>query len=318
MGLRSWVSTAKGKAVVVGSAVAGLVAGVVVAVPEWRDSVVDWVTGADSKQAEPDLGLLAAPPYNVPPDRPLTCAAGDDPADSWTYTATFSGTEGLVVTDVRFGPRLVARRMSVPYLILGGTVGHLSATPIASDPDLTSVLVGDATCSAEAVTATYRVSSQSLRRSFLVRQVYRFDDYRADERCESSLTAQCVRFWPSVYWALEGAEARTAELGFDVVQRFDFDPDHVGTGAADMIHDVASMKGSVRHLAEDGALRYEDAYQTIKDGGTKEWENWHQTGRTSVGLPGPAGQPAGLALRRRPRRLFGVRPRSLVLVQPTP
>lgn len=226
---------------------------------------------------------------------------GAEPVDGWVFSAFVSESEGLVVRDVRFGPRNVARKLAVPYLRVKGVkveqnqeLGHLTEKP-GGGSDLRSTLVGEPTCTHDpsrlTVSATYRVASATARVSFLVEQVYRFDAYAAGTHCEPTKTAKCVRFWPSVTWAIEGAQRfdqKSGGLGLDVVQRFDFDPDDLGGGAANLIRDAPDLPGhpmSVKHLG-DGRLKEEGARTAIRGGRTVEWENWHQTGRPEVGLPG--------------------------------
>jgi hypothetical protein len=220
--------------------------------------------------------------------------------DDWVYTAQVTASEGLAVKDVRFGPRYVARSISVPYIRpkgFGSGTGHLTVTPNASDPDLRSTLVR-VDCNDDGhprVSATYRVSSLSTNLTFLVQQSYRFDSFNVKERCEATETANCVRFWPTVTWALPGPGTPDPTYGLNVVQRFEFDPDQYdptqpGHGAADVIADTLPVNGNlgVDDLGSGGRLKREDAIEAITAGKTKYWENWHQTDRNRVGLPGLA------------------------------
>ena len=217
--------------------------------------------------------------------------------DDWVYTAQVTASEGLAVKDVRFGPRYVARKISVPYIRpvgFGSGTGHLTVTPDTSDPDLRSTLLR-VDCNANGhpgVSATYSVSSLSTNLTFLVQQSYRFDPFNVKERCEATETTNCVRFWPTVTWALPGARVPDPAYGLNVVQRFEFDPDQYdpaqpGHGAADVIADTpAAGNRGVDDLGSGGSLKREDAIKAITDGKTAYWENWHQTDRDSVGLPG--------------------------------
>ena len=224
--------------------------------------------------------------------------------DDWAYTAVMGASDGLEIQNLRFGPRLVARLISVPYIKpvgFGSGNGHLSVTPEAHNNLQSSLL--SVHCSADGnfgVEATYLVTSSSPNHLFLVHQAYRFDPFDKDERCEATETAPCVRFWPTVTWALKD-EAPSPDIGLEIVQRFEFDPDAVRHGAADVIADT--FKGDnlgVNNLSSDGYLKREDIIGPRFDGGpmlnhgpvldhgrTVYWENWHQTGREQVSLPSP-------------------------------
>lgn len=227
--------------------------------------------------------------------------------DGWNYVATLSANEGVVVTDLRFGPRAVARKISVPYILpynFGVSVkpiGHLTVTPKGAGEDLQSTLVR-VECSPggrPGVSATYRVTSEQAKLSFLVNQSYRFDPYDPNERCEATETLNCVRYWPTVIWALDSAVSATppnnAALG--IVQRFENDTAQFlaggsgsissSHGAADLIADVFNLSSfGAEDLGSDGRLKREDVIVAMKDGKTVHWDNLHQTHRASVGLPG--------------------------------
>jgi hypothetical protein len=225
--------------------------------------------------------------------------------DGWSYRATMTQNEGLVLQNLHYGPRLAARRISVPYIRAVGfgnaaVDGHLTVTPDTSDQELRSTLIAvGCTPSTGEVTATYRVTSQSANYSFLIEQNYRFAAYGADGKgsgkyCEATESAKCAKFWPTTTWAFEGPGALPPNAGLRVVQRFEYDPDGVNTsGAADVIADTVHGIGA-DDLAASGALKKEDEISSssnqgpaIRSGSTVHWDNWHQTGRDSVGLPGP-------------------------------
>jgi alpha-tubulin suppressor-like RCC1 family protein len=267
------------------------------------------------------------PPPNPPPTTtPDQYKAGDQVTctrshptgapDEWAYTAVVGESDGLQLHNLRFGPRLVARLISVPYIKTVGfgldgsghpTTGHLTVTPNTVDADLQTSLLSVNACFADpgtnahpGVSATYKVLSLSTGLTFLVQQSYRFDPFEKDERCEATETAPCVRFWPTVTWALKD-EAPSPNIGLEIVQRFEFDPDAVGHGAADVIADTFTLNNlGADNLSSDGYLKREDVIGPRFDGGpmlnhgpalyhgqTVYWENWHQTGRERVGLPSP-------------------------------
>jgi hypothetical protein len=220
--------------------------------------------------------------------------------DGWSYTARMTASEGLVIENARYGPRLAARLLSVPYLKIIGqstpTWGHLSVTPDPNDVGMRSKLV-KVGCSATTAKAIYQVSSLTTNRVFAVEQSYRFDSFDADGHyCEATEHAKCAKFWPTVSWALVDGPPPGPGFGMNVVQRFEFDPDGVGgVGASDIIGDRFSLGNlGVADLGSSGHLNREDALAegsnsgpAIRNGATVAWDNWHQTGRDEVGLPSP-------------------------------
>jgi hypothetical protein len=275
-----------------------------------------YVTQPDSiVQIKPNIFVpVPAGPTGLPkPGDPVCNQSSGRVDDGWSYRATMTQNEGLVLQNLHYGPRLVARRISVPYIRSVGfgnaaADGHLTVTPNGSDSELRSTLLAvGCTPSTGEVTATYRVTSQSATYSFLIEQNYRFSAYGVDGKgtgkyCEATETAKCAKFWPTVTWAFEGPGTLPSNAGLRVVQRFDYDPDGVNTsGAADVIADTIAGSTNVGsgvigadHLASGGALKKEDEISSssnhgpaIRNGATVHWDNWHQTGRDNVGLPGP-------------------------------
>jgi hypothetical protein len=218
-------------------------------------------------------------------------------ADGWSYTAVVSESQGLVLKDLHFGPRLVARSISVPYIRqLGAGApagqaanGHLSVSPIAGDA-MQATLTGFR-CNAgdeaqhAGVSATYNVTGIAGQR-YIVQQSYRFDPLDPKERCEPTESVPCVRFWPAVTWAIPGSPPQDQGIGLETVQRLDIDPDAVGSGVADVIADTPDGT-AVDDLGSSGRLKREDVKTMIDKGERNRWDNWHQTGRGAVGLPSP-------------------------------
>jgi hypothetical protein len=249
-----------------------------------------------------------------PPGTEICAPSGSgDPTDGWAYTAVITASEGLVIKDLRFGPRLVARMISVPYirpvgfgLDNGGqrSSGHLSTSPDTQDPDLRSTLTGYSCDAADdahhsGVSARYRVTSQSTGLTFIVQQSYRFGPFKRSERCEATESINCVRFWPTVTWALIGAAPPERDIGLNVVQRFEFDPDAVGSGAADLIADTFTRGNlGVDDLARNGRLRREDLRQVLFRGDTPIGRTTTRPAVLGLGCPATPGlgaDPAALS-----------------------
>ncbi len=246
-----------------------------------------------------EAALTTTPPNNIdvpPPIGSPFCIAQSD--DGWVFAAEVSAHEGLVLKDLRFGPRLVARRMSVPYVVVQEETltdfqyGRLTPSPLAHLPtsdgvSLSSTLIKARCRSTGAdvgVGATYRVTAPDGTR-VLVDQDYRFDHFDPADRCESTESVPCVRFWPTITWALDTAPPSQATVLFKSVQRLEFDPDASGKGSANLTADDLSLFGHIEELG-NGRLREEDSREVIVFGERGDWDNWHQSGRAHVDLPG--------------------------------
>jgi hypothetical protein len=235
------------------------------------------------------------------PGEPVDClpAGLGGTYDNWAFDAVTSQSQGLVLNNLRFGPRRLADQISVAYVRItnvtsGKTyVGYLTPSPDSPSSDVTSRLAVPAHCATDGgeplVEATYAVTVASEHVTFLVHQEYRFDT-SLDSHCEATETAQCRRFWPTVSWALDNGGQANATYRFGVVQHFSLDPDRVAgdglSGAADLVEDVPHLGNvGVNDLAGNGALKKAGAAEVLKNGQVVVWENWHQTGRARVGLP---------------------------------
>jgi sugar lactone lactonase YvrE len=262
---------------------------------------------------------------------PRNCSCTGSTSDGWSYTAEVTSGEGLVVKDVRYGPRLLARRISVPYVVVtrtngGPEYGRLTPTPGAAG-DLESNLTSNLSCqslpltcttaspanagrpcttdtdcgapnscvSDSLATATYQLTTDE-GYNILVEQSYRFAPLDPnDKHCESSKTLPCARFWPTVTWALDpNSPPPPTFKGFESVQRFEFDPDAVGHSVGELVADTVSATFSppfhihvgAGELGRRGYLTKEDSRSVILNGQRYKWDNWHQSSRSSVALPG--------------------------------
>jgi len=289
-----------------------LVLAALVACKDSSDSVTTpSISTGNASVSEP--GDVAVPPEGSK-GTDFSCPGPGTNQDNWAYRATVSDTDGLVLSQLRFGPRLVAQQIDVPYFRVtdgdGDTyIGFLTTAARAQDTDVKTSLISKA-CNAEdgapGVLAIYSASitpRAGAPFSVLIEQSYRFDT-ALDTACEPTETAQCRRFWPTTTWAIPGTTASIdPRIAVTVVQRFQFDVDHGSlhpggiAGAADIIRDVpvanlGTQNGHVDDLAADGGnstpgkLVNGGAIQTLKGGDVVKWENWHQTDRQAVGLPG--------------------------------
>ncbi|XVU28274.1 hypothetical protein ACQPZJ_14875 [Actinoplanes sp. CA-054009] len=233
--------------------------------------------------------------------------AGEPATDHWTYRAIVSRSSGLVLTDIRLGPRLMADAAGVAYVRIrtaDGVIhnGFLTPTPVAQpDSAVASRLRGAVDCAPvegdDAVTAAYAVTVGDA--TVLFEQQYRFSNV-LDKRCEPTLKSRCKRFWPTTRWAVSPADRKKIR-SVSVVQRFAWNPDDgVGQGSAggaELIKDeldvgssltalklkVTTLSGGNGHLRLAGTKKVIDRGEVRGEG----WENYHQTSRHGVGLPTP-------------------------------
>ncbi|GID91329.1 hypothetical protein Adi01nite_07410 [Amorphoplanes digitatis] len=239
--------------------------------------------------------------------------ASEPATDRWTYRAVSSRSSGLVLTDLRLGPRRMADAAGVAYVRIrtaDGTqhIAFLTPTPRPQpDGSVASRLRGAVDCSPvegdEAVTATYAVTVGG-DVTVLFEQQYRFSN-ALDDRCEPTLKSRCKRFWPTTRWAASPADGKKIR-SVSVVQRFAWDPDdgilQGSGGGAELIRDVVkfpsgikvkslsdidlepdTLSGAGGHLLRGGARKVIGGGEVPGAG----WENYHQSSRHGVGLPSP-------------------------------
>ena len=269
------------------------------------------------RQAGANAGVVALPRDGGGGENVCPIASQVVP-DRWFYTARLTQASGLVLEDVRFGPRLVARSMSVPYVRVKvgdavPVVALLTRTPAAGGT-MPAELIGQVACAPEdrgegatGVSATYRLTVPlpgDKTVPILVQQSFRFDT-QLDSKCEPTMTARCRRFWPTTTWAIPGSwntqpgdPNQIPDIAVSVVQRYEFDPDGASDagwpGSTDLIRDTPRVGTnglkpfvSVDDHGTNGRMVNSGSARVIIDGdvGT-QWENWHQTGRGGLGLPG--------------------------------
>jgi hypothetical protein len=233
-------------------------------------------------------------------------------ADGWTFATQVSPTDGLVLTQARFGPRIAARRISVPYVDIdanwdgSGTVStrraELTPSPAAGHSGkvfgqnvLTSTLVGTSGCKATGTDfvgadATYSVNGLPAGVTLWVQQSYRFEPVTS--LCEASEKLPCSRFWPTVQWGVDQGSLKFLRR-VRIVQRLDFQPDGGDQTRSEIFRDrsagaVLTTGSSVETLGR-GFLKREAQALAIDDGQRKQnvtWDSWHITDRASTSSPG--------------------------------
>ncbi|WP_328296192.1 hypothetical protein OG218_26450 [Kineococcus sp. NBC_00420] len=285
--------------------------------PALASAGADGTAGNGSKMAISTAGDVKGRVVCRPSAAADAEAALDQP-DGWDYAPVVTADAGLALTKLRYGPRLLADAIDVPYVRITDRQGqvhtvHLTPAP-ASGPNLPRVsLEGEAECrsadkaadQAIGVSATYRVivnehTPQEL--TVLIGQSYRFDPH-LDTECEPTVTAQCIRFWPTVSWAIPDDDFAgiNEKVAVDIVERFRLNPDEGSRIAApasgpaysslDLIRDAPTVGGTddglhVAELGNKGQLRQAGATKILNEGVGGHWENIHQTARQGVELPG--------------------------------
>ena len=244
-------------------------------------------------------------------------------AKGWTFKANVSDNDGLVLDQARFGPRLLATRMSVPYVEISGawTPGGRTQTrriELVSDPSkvhpgglMTATPVGPQSCTSSGTNSisdsvTYSVNDLPSGVKIWIRQSYRFDSTTV--KCEPSALLPCGRFWPTVEWGAIDPGFGTPLHFLDtvrIVQRLEFneDPltfDSAGSGInRGNIYQDQDVRGGIRSgattvstLGSGGSMRTEDRVLAIYNGDrhqtgkNKTWDSWHQTDRNGTSNPG--------------------------------
>jgi len=230
------------------------------------DTSIDIQTSNSSLDDNVFLAVFAMnPPVQQITTGSRTCVQHG--AGGWTFSATVSDTDGLVVDHARLGPRLLTRRLSVPYLkITGDWTGHdpTETRVVELTPDggsghtgsgTTTLLAPGLTCGSVDTTqpiyvkgspggsapvesldasATYEVNGLPPGVVVWVQQKYQFQSRADGDACEPSAALPCHRFWPTVTWGLDDSQSAGGSGSFlrlgsvQVVQRFEFDPDAGG------------------------------------------------------------------------------------------
>jgi hypothetical protein len=233
-------------------------------------------------------------------------------AGGWTFSTDVSPNDGLVLDQARFGPRLLARQISVPYFDIAAdwnSDGKIETRRAELTPDssqghadqqvfgqsvLTTTLLRTKCIASDGTLigsdATYSVNGLPAGVTMWVQQSYRFEVRTTF--CEPSGRLPCARFWPTVTWGVD--EGSTHFLDHvDIVQRLHFLPDGGTPSRANIYRDRSRSEAffsasSVQTLGRS-YLRHEvtveaiDAGRRIQD---RTWDSWHQTDRAATSSPG--------------------------------
>jgi hypothetical protein len=226
---------------------------------------------------------------------------------NWSLNYSTCGKDGLVLTDVKLGSRLLARRISLPYYTLldsnGVTlarceleVAATAGTPCGSQLRNGSVFVGD-TGTTLVVSAIYDIAALPglPGTSLSIIQNYQFPEEGTLVPCEpSGLLSPCARFQPIVSYQFVPPPGQNFVGGINTVQRLEFDIDGAGTNASAFFQDrrvprkiPQSLEFSVVDAPDGNPMPLEvGPLVAVQNGQTGVVDNFHQTSQTAISEPG--------------------------------
>jgi hypothetical protein len=234
--------------------------------------------------------------------------------NGWSMTVEVSEDDGVVLRDVTFGFRYMAKQMSLPYLILstGAASGRFELMPNSSFGGARSRLVNfeiknDPGTLRMGIFATYVIDQFSSGGScLLVRQAYEFGQAQEND-CEPSeetdplgylgvVPLPCVRFFPTVryrYLDAPGEELNSISIPL----RMHFRADGKTTNTVALFRDCnlpvpilpwepCPLIGGLI-CARANPLPVEGIVTGVVAGDAGAWDNVHQTWRSRTDEPNP-------------------------------
>ncbi|MBZ5506025.1 MAG: hypothetical protein LAO78_11110 [Acidobacteriia bacterium] len=254
-----------------------------------------------------NIADLSAPEIKLksPTCQSATAAMGHN----WSLNYATCGNDGLILTDVKLGSRLLARRMSLPYYTLLDSNGAIlarcelevaaaSGTPCGSQLRNGSVFVGDSG-TALVVSATYDIAALPglPGASLSITQNYQFGEEGTLVLCEpSGLLSPCAHFQPIVSYQFIPPPGQNFAGGINTVQRLELDIDGAGTNASAFfqdlivprkIHHIIPPEFSVVDAPQGNPIPQEvGPISAIQSGNAGVVDNLHQTSLAQVSEPG--------------------------------
>jgi uncharacterized repeat protein (TIGR01451 family) len=229
-----------------------------------------------------------------------TTWADPDPGRSvnWSARAEVTENEGLVLTDVKLGPRYLAVKISVPYYRLQtsefSNPPRLELRPNNIDNNVRSRLIGYKVTQDQEklrIEATYVVDQIPTGSQSCLHVVQRYDFYRegVGGRCEPSGTLHCSRWKPLVKYKFYGQLGRSF-VSFNVAQRQLLHIDNIVRNTIGLFKDADTTLGAILNLGfarKSNPLFDESDDQIVNQGkSTNQWDNIHQTSLGVVEEPG--------------------------------
>jgi hypothetical protein len=284
----------------------------------WNGSSFEAVKVAQAVQWE----HITFSPAGVPPIPPATACAMPTltnlpttlpklEGNEWSADVSVSAADGLVVENVKLGPRYMANRISVPYFkiktsALEETRGELK--PASDDSTARSRLVGFRTglgnpAFVEATYAIDRIPAGS-DNCLAITQRYEFWDEEPHGGCEPSKFVSapfkarplaCNRWKPIVHYEFTSSSDTLTTL--NVPQRLYFRDENrePNYGAIFIDEDRRPLHGPPGNpceiIVDRLDLRDEIKFMAVKQGQKGEWDNYHQSFEPGITGRGPTSCP---------------------------
>jgi hypothetical protein len=240
-----------------------------------------------------------------------------NPNDIWSMNVEVSQNEGLVLSNVRLGQRLMAKKMSIPYFTLqvnGTSSQRGELTPDSDrgrvrtrlvdyqigirDEDFTGQNdIGDPLV-IKAVYTVDRIGRRSVNSACLtITQEYKFYQADPNKKCFAGQNlsilnppANCAEFKPIVSYAFHTQGGDTLS-SVTIPQRFNFQVETPTGNSAGVFRDYNSYAEGLLHFGElpklrnENPLTRESRFTAIDRGQPGSWDNYHQTNERSIEEP---------------------------------
>jgi len=218
---------------------------------------------------------------------------------NWSMNAEVTDRDGLVLTNVKLGPRKLAEKISVPYYNLDTAAfsgrGELKPNDVEADGTRRSRLIDfQVTQDADrlVVEATYVIDQipSGAASCVYVTQRYEFYHEGVGGPCEPSEKLTCSRWKPIVRYKFFGQYGQKLN-SFTIPQRRHFTVDDNINNSVGLFKDCDSRIGCLPHgiifERKENPLFDEWYGRVIENGaGNNVWDNIHQTQFDSVDEPG--------------------------------
>lgn len=212
-----------------------------------------------------------------------TPSAGTLSPGDWTARYSVSERDGLILTDVKLGPRGMASKMSLPYLDLdvgGFRHDHCELHPddgMSTEPCASRLV--DLQTTSRAVEATYVVDHIDPERtgSSCLKVVQRYELSQEARGCEPTNTP-CFRFFPTVSYEYLPDDDEKEVTKVRVAQRIKLEVDGRAANTGGFFGDRVAPP-----VIDFGGnpMRTERSCKAIENGRNVDCDNWHQTSNPS-------------------------------------
>ncbi len=186
----------------------------------------------------------AGPAIAVPAARHLGTTTG------WSMDAAVSANDGVVLTNVKLGERVMATKMSLPYYQYAATAadgrgvyrGELIADgdQPAGRSHLTTFSATAGGDGAVRVTARYEIDRMPSGACMAITQDYIFKAATPGDHCEPAGKLPCARFEPRAGYELLSTPNPLSDISIELPQRLEFDADGAPFNSASLFQDPDS------------------------------------------------------------------------------